>query len=289
MQEVQVNILVSVVVPCYNGASWLNETLLSILNQDETNLEIILVDDGSTDDTKKVVQSLNDKRIKYIYQNNSGVSSARNNGFKNIAGDFVIFFDADDKMDSGFIKSRLNVLTHHAIDFVGGDVQKFNEQGLITGYFRGVSENAPREVLFYDEEVTTCPSNYMLRSSFLQTNGILFNEKLSSTADRYFILECASKGKCTYSPEVGKLHYRVLANSMSHNLTKKLVFDNIEYYSQLINNKLIPQNILKKSLFVGYFILFASCWKTSLKRLALSYAVRAFVLSPIGFFKRMLK
>jgi glycosyltransferase involved in cell wall biosynthesis len=87
---------VSVIIPTYNYAQFLGETIQSVLDQSYTNFELIVVDDGSTDNTREVVGSLKDSRIRYIYQKNSGASSARNTGIKASAAEYVTFLDSDD-------------------------------------------------------------------------------------------------------------------------------------------------------------------------------------------------
>lgn len=96
----------SIIIPTYNRAYILEETLAYIQKQEFTNWECIIVDDGSTDETKKVVQRLiqDDHRIKYIYQNNAERSVARNNGAKNAKGDYLIFLDSDDAFAPNYLK-----------------------------------------------------------------------------------------------------------------------------------------------------------------------------------------
>ena len=77
------NIKVSVVMPTYNGSKFIKRAVESILAQTYTNFEFIIVDDGSTDNTAQIIHSYNDKRIKYIFQENKGPASAYNTGFRN--------------------------------------------------------------------------------------------------------------------------------------------------------------------------------------------------------------
>lgn len=92
------NPLISVVMPTYNRAHVLPRAILSVLNQTYSNLELIIVDDCSTDSTKSVVNAFNDKRLKYIYHEiNEGAFSARNTGIKAAAGEFIAFQDSDDE------------------------------------------------------------------------------------------------------------------------------------------------------------------------------------------------
>jgi len=88
---------VSVVIPTYNRATILKETIKSVLSQTYRNFEVIIADDGSTDNTKEIVQSFKDNRISYIWQENSGTpAAARNTAIKNAKGEFIAFLDSDD-------------------------------------------------------------------------------------------------------------------------------------------------------------------------------------------------
>lgn len=86
--------LVSIIIPTYNHAKYLNKALNSIIRQTYNNFEIIVIDDGSTDDTKEIVCKY--ENVIYVYQKNAGLSAARNNGLSYSKGDFLLFLDADD-------------------------------------------------------------------------------------------------------------------------------------------------------------------------------------------------
>ncbi|MBR5939415.1 glycosyltransferase family 2 protein [Candidatus Saccharibacteria bacterium] len=103
------NSQVSVIIPIYNTEKYLKKCLNSIMNQTHKNLEIILVDDGSTDNSGKIADDYakKDKRIKVIHQKNQGQSTARNNGLKKATGDFVSFIDSDDEISKDFYQKHL--------------------------------------------------------------------------------------------------------------------------------------------------------------------------------------
>src|SRR5438067_6268305 len=88
---------VSVVIPAFNYARYLPLAIDSALNQTHANLEVIVVDDGSTDDTREVVGAYRDERVRYVHQENAGLSAARNTGIRNARFAFVGFLDADDE------------------------------------------------------------------------------------------------------------------------------------------------------------------------------------------------
>lgn len=101
--------LVSIIIPSYNYANFIAEAVSSALQQSHNNLQVIVVDDGSTDDTQHVVSTLmaQDNRIHYISQSNQGLSAARNTGIKHASGDFLVFLDADDVLHPDKIQAHL--------------------------------------------------------------------------------------------------------------------------------------------------------------------------------------
>ena len=79
----------SIVIPAYNAASYIEKSIHSVLNQTVGDFEVLVIDDGSTDGTQKIVETIRDDRIRYIYQPNGGVSSARNMGIRSAKGDCI--------------------------------------------------------------------------------------------------------------------------------------------------------------------------------------------------------
>src|ERR1700722_11358410 len=100
---------VSVIIPTYNYGSFLADCVKSVLRQSEKSIEIIIVDDGSTDSTPDVVKPFTGK-VKYIFQENKGLSSARNTGLKHASGDLVQFLDSDDLLGIDAIAAKANFL-----------------------------------------------------------------------------------------------------------------------------------------------------------------------------------
>ena len=114
----QVSPLISVIIPVYNVEKYLNRCLESVLQQTYTNLEIILVDDGSTDNSPKMCDDWaeKDNRIKVIHKINGGLSSARNAGLNHMNGDYVYFIDSDDEIINNTIEILYNVLIEYQCD-----------------------------------------------------------------------------------------------------------------------------------------------------------------------------
>ena len=127
--------MISVVIPLFNKAHTIVNTLKSVFAQTYQNFEVIIVDDGSTDNGVDVVKSnFNDSRIRIIQQKNSGVSVARNNGAYNAKSDWLTFLDADDEWQPGFLAEIIHLINNHPnVDFVGtGGYHKDAKTGKIS-------------------------------------------------------------------------------------------------------------------------------------------------------------
>ena len=123
--------LVSVIIPCFNHARHLSETLESLLSQDHANWEGLIVDDGSTDNSGEVAgqYAKKDSRFKYIYQHNQGLPSARNNGIKQAQGDFIQFLDADDLITPDKLSAQLHTFeSNPTLDIVYSRYVCFSDQ-----------------------------------------------------------------------------------------------------------------------------------------------------------------
>jgi glycosyltransferase involved in cell wall biosynthesis len=104
---------VTVVIPTYNSAHFLDEAIQSVLAQTFTDFEVVVVDDGSTDNTKVVVDSFKDPRIKYVYQQNQGPPGARNKGVELSMGEYIFFLDSDDSLLEHALVKSVEVLDSH--------------------------------------------------------------------------------------------------------------------------------------------------------------------------------
>lgn len=104
--------LFSIIIPTYNRANLIPETIRSVKNQTFEDWECIIVDDGSTDNTKPIIENLikEDSRIKYVYQENAERSAARNNGIRNSSGEYICFLDSDDHFLSNHLQELKNVI-----------------------------------------------------------------------------------------------------------------------------------------------------------------------------------
>lgn len=165
--------LVSVIVPCYNHGSYLPEAIESIRRQTYPKIEMIVVDDGSTDDTKAVTARY--PEIKYVFQKNQGLSAARNTGIKNCTGEFLIFLDADD------------LLYDYAIAY---NIQ-YLQQNAKAAYVSGAYQVITHDKINIDEGKNFVSANHyihLLKGNYIGMHGtvmyrrFVFNEYLFDTS-----------------------------------------------------------------------------------------------------------
>lgn len=102
--------MISVVIPLYNKESLVGDTIKSVLNQTFQDFEIVVVDDGSTDNSVSEVEKINDPRIRLVRQQNAGVSAARNRGIEEAKGEYIAFLDADDQWDKYYLETQENMI-----------------------------------------------------------------------------------------------------------------------------------------------------------------------------------
>ncbi|GEO03211.1 hypothetical protein AAE02nite_08750 [Adhaeribacter aerolatus] len=284
--------MVSVIIPCYNAQYFIGETIQSLLNQSYQEFEIIVLNDGSKDNSEAEILNFSDSRISYLKKDNTGVSDTRNKGLVLAKGEYVLFLDADDVLDRFFLEKRVEQLRRNPeVLFSCGKVVKINEAGQpMPGFFRGTADEIYRDILLYHPEVITCPSNYLFRKSILDRYQLTFDNSLSSTADRFFLIELAAYGNGAYVAEGGELYYRVSQSSMSHRITIPLVDDNEVFYKALVQKKKnIPEALFREFAFKINYILGAAYLSLKIYDKGLRYFVNSFFCNPKDFTNNLLR
>lgn len=210
--------LVSIIIPVYNIENYIERCLNSIIEQTYTNLEIILINDGSTDNSLTICKKYQkkDKRIKIISQKNAGVSSARNIGLKESNGNFITFIDADDYIEVDYINILVKKITMYDADIVFSNSINFDVNGnesipvkIKKDYFFN-SENIMIELL--SEERISCSCWGKLYKKELISN-IKFDEALKIGEDFKFLTEVLKKSNKNILISECKYHYYLRNNS----------------------------------------------------------------------------
>ena len=283
------NKLVSIIVPCYNAEKFITAMISSVLEQTYPYFEIIVIDDGSTDRSSDYISSFKDPRISYLKKNNTGVSDSRNKGLEKATGEYVLFLDADDILSPDFLEKRVQFLEEHPYHgFCFSSVIKIDEEGLeIPGNkIDGAGIDPLSEILTYDLHFVTCPSNYVFRKKILTTHQLQFNPELSSSADRFFLIE-VSRFTTGGRIEGAYLFYRVHRNSMSNSLTLNLLRDNIRFQKKVLKLQYIPNSLRKVFCYKTNYIFAGSYYKLK-KFIPLTlFSIKAFYFNPIGFSKKI--
>jgi glycosyltransferase involved in cell wall biosynthesis len=210
--------LVSVVIPNYNYAHYLREAIDSVLSQTYPELEVIVVDDGSSDNSPEVLASYGE-RIKSVFQKNQGVSAARNNGVAASTGEFIAFLDADDSWLPTKVEKQVAIfrsdptigLVHVAVNEVDAAGNSLLER------YEGLKGNIAGELLMLKRAgILGGGSGLMVtREVFVEVGG--FDPGLSTSADWDFFYQVSSRYRVGFVPEL-LLRYRIHSTNMHANV-----------------------------------------------------------------------
>ncbi len=168
---------ISVIIPVYNVEKFLPQCLSSITNQTYKNLEIIIIDDGSPDNSESIYKkyAATDKRIKIIRQENSGISVARNIGLKNATGEYVHFIDSDDYIDLDYYAKMIAAAQNTQPDIIAGDVISQNGTQYQVQYIATTILTTLTEKFFITNALANCTVwRYLFRRDFLSHNNLTF-------------------------------------------------------------------------------------------------------------------
>ena len=165
---------VSVIVPVYNGEKHISNCIDSLINQTLKDIEIVIVDDGSTDNTKEVVKSYTDERIKYYYQENGRQGKARNNGIRKATGEYILYLDSDDTVDLNICKKMYDFAKEKDADLVLCDLEII-EDGK-SRYFHCMEKYTDDIVKNYLLS-NPGPGNKFVKRELLINNDLYFLEK----------------------------------------------------------------------------------------------------------------
>ncbi len=234
---------VSVIIPVYNTASYLIRCVDSVIAQKDVSIEIILVDDGSTDTSPQICDEYAKKYdfIKVLHITNSGPATAKNEGMKIAEGDYIALTDSDDAMNPEMLREMIQATHHHQADIVCCNYTQIDEEGNIShtestgGTIVLNHEQGLIHLLAKDKIYSQCWTK-IYRRQFLNANGITNNNGLRTEED--FIFNIKAFGKCTTSAIVDKplYIYTHREQSLAHDYFRQNI-------SQFIDNRILRVNI----------------------------------------------
>ncbi|MDU8946142.1 glycosyltransferase family 2 protein [Ovoidimarina sediminis] len=210
--------MISIIIPAYNSGGSIGRAIASVRAQSCTDWELIVVDDGSTDNTRAVAKAVNDPRVKVLYQTKSGASTARNAGLNIARGDYVTFLDADDTIPGDALELRAELLEREpSIDIVHGAVRVFEGERVVRCVPPDLRRGPLLDRLARLEEGVFVGVCYMLRRE--KIGGFRFPESLTHCEDLAFFLNLAHYADLRYGA-VGKVvyEYRLSPGSAMSNL-----------------------------------------------------------------------
>lgn len=255
--------LISVIMPVYNGEEYLCKSIRSVLRQTYKDLELLLIDDGSTDKSeiviRKIIAENKNRYIRYIKQENFGISAARNRGLKEAAGDFVAFIDQDDQMEHDCIEALMNEAMMSNAELVIGGVNKVDGEGKIIDSWHLNAQ------LSWSKFRITAPWGRIFKKSLIDEKGLsFFNTKISE--DLYFNILFMSYAKQVKVTSYIGYNWLQNKNSESHGNWSKLSDERnplpmlTELHKKMGNSCLIKKEemIFFFSKYLVWYLLFSS-------------------------------
>lgn len=216
--------LISVIVPLYNKEKWVERCIKSIISQTYQNIEILIINDGSTDDSAKIASAIEDWRIKIFDKPNGGVSSARNLGIEKAKGEYIALIDADDEWNSkhletmkdGFYKFKDVVLVCDNLIETKVEKKEFVQKRNLPYYLKNNDETTNQYFLI-DDYLGTLKDNFFILSgssvliklSVIKEHQLQFYEHLAIGEDVNYWLQLSQVGKFVFCDYLGLLYHRI--------------------------------------------------------------------------------
>lgn len=235
--------LVSVVVPLYNKEQWVERCIKSVLEQTYKVMEILIINDGSTDNSLKIVSKMRDNRIQIINKPNGGVSSARNLGIENAKGIYITFIDADDTWESKHIEFLVKGFdTYQNAAILGNRLEETMESDKKNKVLNIL--NSKKSCNYSTEDYISWLSmnlfpihigSTMFKRSLLNSEGIRFYEHIKIGEDINFMIQVSRLGECILSDYVGLLYYHDDNNSAMNTKRTQVELTPSYFYGMSLN------------------------------------------------------
>ena len=244
--------MISIIIPVYNTAPYLNLCIESVVNQTYTDWECILVDDGSTDESGAICDGWcsKDSRINVIHQDNRGVSAARNLGLQIAKGDFIAFIDSDDWVEKDYLSYLHNAITKDdadlavcgmILDYANGAHEIYAPS--VEDIFELSSENTNKFVDLNEKYLLYGPTIKLYKRQIISNNNVLFDSNYSYGEDLLFNYEYLNHISKISVVSISKYHYRISSNNTLSKKVREDKFD-IDYKQwQVLKSFYISKNM----------------------------------------------
>lgn len=232
-------------MPAYNAEKFIASSISSVLNQSYNNWELIIINDGSTDETENAIKIFQDQRIKYHKKENGGVSSARNLALKKMQGDFFCFLDADDELTKNSVSDRLNGFkSNEKINFIDGIVKSINRKnGKTFSTYKPKFRGCPKKELAKLNENCFFGITWMIKRN--RSIKYKFRENFSHAEDIVFYIDyCTESSFYTYINE--PIYIRNITSNSAMSDINSLEKGYLQFYNLIKEQRLLTENELNK-------------------------------------------
>jgi glycosyltransferase involved in cell wall biosynthesis len=246
--------LISIIIPIYNAEKYLKELFDSIDRQTYNNYEVILINDGSTDNSEKICidYSNSNNKVKYFKKENTGVSDTRNYGIERCSGKYICFIDADDTLDKTYLEDFSNIVIKENVELVCCDFYKFSCVEDLTK--KVTVENKTKTKYVNNEKYDVMYSKYcgyLWNKIFLKDiiikNDIKFDSTIAMMEDMLFLIRYLKFINTVICIDKQNYNYRQITGSASKNLSNPKWFSIFKTLSVLNENKsLFSKNTLNR-------------------------------------------
>lgn len=224
---------VSLIVPIYNSQNYLEKCIKSLLNQTLKDIQIILINDGSTDGSEKIIKSFDDERIVYISKNNEGIGKTRNLGIDKATGEFLAFVDSDDYLNEHFCEYMYQKAVNDDCDLVVCDF--FEDRNTLVGIkFKDFKDTNLRETPELINNINLGPCNKLYKKSLFDDKSNRFEENLKYEDAPFVVKMLLSANK------IGKVNdyltYYVIHSNSETTIRDKRMYDILEITDIIVND-----------------------------------------------------
>ncbi len=248
----------SIILPVYNRESVVGIAIESVINQTYDDWELLVIDDGSTDNTKMKVSGFTevDCRIQYIYQTNRGVCAARNNGINHAKGDYILFLDSDQSFTENALEKLYQHIKKVSVDLLafgyfetsttvwkssGAETERVIEKEIILEKYLPTHLNIYPQYKYFLKNYVW---NKCYRRKYLEEHNVMFDENRRTWEDGYFLVHCLLNAKNMFI--IDDIIYKAYSTNTVTHLSEKVFSGQLlqyvndeEYYYELLGTKYI--------------------------------------------------
>ena len=222
---------ISIIVPIYNAEKYLKQCIDSLISQTKKEIEIILINDGSTDSSEKIIKKYKDKRVKYFKNKNQGIGKTRNFGIDKATGKYIMFVDSDDYLEVHACEKLFHTAESEHLDLVICDFYRVEDNKVIEIKIPDFKNSTLKENPQLLLDINLAPWNKLYKRELIINNNIKFVEDLKYE-DAPFVIEAMDKAK-----KIGKLNeilnYYIIHKNSETTVRDERVFDIIKIVDKI--------------------------------------------------------